>query len=1049
MKKRYVVTFLLFLAMIGNSFGQQRTITGTVTGQDDGMPLPGASVLVPGTQVGTVTDIDGNFSLNVPAATAQLEVSFVGMKTVLVPVEGINTINVVLEVATTAMNEVVVTALGISREKKSLGYAITEVSGDEVNTVKEQNVVNSLAGKVSGVVLTQSTSGPGSGTRVVIRGNNSLTGNNQPLYVIDGVPMDNSGFGSVNGGGTGEYARADYGTGVSDLNPDDIESVSVLKGPNAAALYGSRAANGVILITTKKGKSRKGIGVSWTSQATVENPMLLPKYQNQYGMGSDGNYPNDYSDLETFKGNGGSWGGKLDGSDQMYWVEDPMGSGNPVTRPYSAQPDNVKDFFNQGSSFINTIAIEGGNDIANMRFSYTNNNTNGIVPNSYLKRNNFNIRGIAHVSKKLTLDTKVTYFIQEANNRAVQGTEGIMAYLYTIPRNSDINDYKNFQNPDYSAVSHSTLGANPYWITNHDRNNDTRNRLLGYVKATYEITDWLSFHLRAGTDLTTQNIETINQYGHWFYSSGQFSFTSYKTSETNLDFLVMFNKHFGEDFSVSANLGGNMMSQSFTSNGVRGVDFKIPTKPTTNSARELYPSYTPLRQKKINSLYGSVSLGFRNFIYLDLSGRNDWSSTLPENNWSYFYPSASLSFLLNNFIDAEGNWLDYLKVRGSYAMVGNDTGPYQLDVGYNLQQNGYLGLTTLSRPGTKMNPDLKPEQTTSLEFGLEWRMLSNRFYGDFSLYSIKSQDLIMDVPVPSSTGYSRFRSNVGEITNKGWEFLIGGMPVQTDKFSWDVSLNFSHNKNTLVDLIEGLDNYVFTTTNSGIVVVQATVKNDSLGVAGGFGDIYGKTYQKTEDGKIIVDANGRPLATAEKVYLGNYQPDYVAGLSNTFNFFNFTLNFLIDARIGGQLYSGTDARLDGSGVSDRTLAYREDGIVFDGVVNTGTAEDPVYEQNTAKITGQEYWGAMSGIAENHVYDQTNIRLREFSLTYRFPSSMFNNIFIENLSLGVVGRNLFFLYKDIENFDPESSFSTSNYSQGVLWYNLPTTRSFGFTLNVNF
>ena len=1047
MKKQYFVTFMLFMAMLSNVFGQARTMTGTVTGQDDGLPLPGASVIIPGTTMGTITDINGTFSLEVPDATTQLEFSFVGMTTSLVSIVGISSVSVILETASTAMNEVVVTALGISREKKSLGYAITEVSGDEVNTVKEQNVVNSLAGKVSGVVLTQSGSGIGSGTRVIIRGNNSLTGNNQPLYVVDGVPMDNAGFGSVNGGGTGEYSRSDYGTGVSDLNPDDIESMSVLKGPNAAALYGSRAANGVILITTKKGKAREGIGVSWTSQATIENPLLLPKYQNEYGMGSLGNYPNDYADLETFKGNSGSWGGKLDGSDQMYWVEDPMGSGNAVTRPYSAEPDNVKDFFQTGSSFINTIAIEGGNDLANLRFSYTNNSTNGIVPNSYLKRNNFNIRGIVHASKKLTLDTKITYFTQDANNRAVQGTEGLMSTLYGIPRNSSINDYKNFQNPDYSSVSNSTLGSNPYWTTDHDVNSDTRNRMLGFVKATYEVADWFSFFLRAGTDLTTQNTESITQYGHWYYGTGGFNFATYKTSETNLDFLMMFKKQFGEDFSFSANLGGNMMSQTYTSNAVRGEDFKIPTKPTTSSARELYPAYTPLREKRINSLYGQVSLGYKNFIYLDLSGRNDWSSTLPKDNWSYFYPSASLSFLLNNFIDAEGNWLDYLKLRGSYAKVGSDTGPYQLDVGYDLQQNGYLGLTTLSRPSTKMNPDLKPEQTGSLEFGFEWRMLNDRFYGDFSLYSIKSTDLIMDVPVPSSTGYSRFRSNVGEITNKGFEVLIGGTPVRTDNFTWDVSLNFSHNKNTLVELIEGLKKYVFTTTNSGLVVVQATVENDSLGVAGGFGDIYGKTFQRTDDGQIIVDANGRPLATSGKVYMGNYQPDYVAGFSNTFMFLNgFTLNFLIDARFGGQLYSGTDARLDASGVSERTLPYREDGIVVDGVVNTGTAEAPVYEPNTAQITGQEYWGAMANIADNHIYDQTNIRLRELSLTYRFN---LKDIFIKNLTLGVVGRNLFFLYKDIDNFDPESSFSTSNFAQGVLWYNLPSTRSFGFTLNVNF
>jgi len=1021
---------------------QQKAISGKVIDKS-GEPIPGVSVYIKGTTTGTTTSIDGEYSLNVGSGDVVLVFSFIGFESQEITVGDRSEINITLLEEVSKLNEVVVTALGISREKKSLGYALTEVGGKEVSTVKEQNVMNSLAGKVAGVVLTKSSSGPGSGTRVIIRGNNSLTGNNQPLYVVDGVPMDNSGFGSANAGGTGEYARSDYGTGISDLNPDDIESISVLKGPNAAALYGSRAANGVILITTKKGRSRKGIGVSWSSQMTFDSPLLLPKYQNEYGQGSDGDYPNDYPDLATFKTKSGSWGAKLDGSDQMYWVDDPLGSGNATTRPYVAQPDNVKDFFRTAHTYINTFSIEAGNDVANMRFSYTNNTSQGIIPNSELKKNNFNLRGELTASKWLTLDAKATYFSQNAHNRAVQGTEGIMAYLYSIPRNSDINDYKNYQTPDFHSISHSSLGANPYWITNHDVNDDSRDRLMGYVKANFKVTKDLSFFVRAGTDWTSQSIETINQYGHWFYSKGKFRFSTYKTQESNLDFLAMYNHQFGDNFNLSANFGGNMMHQTYKSIGVRGEDFKIPTKPTTNSARQLYPSYTPLREKRINSIYGSLSLSFFNWIYFDFSARNDWSSTLPDDNWSYFYPSVSLSFLLNDFIDPDQNWLNYLKVRGSYALVGNDTGPYQLDVGYNLDQEGYLGLTTLSRPGTRMNPDLQPEQTTSTEVGFEFRLFNNRFYGDFSYYNIKSTDLIMDVPVPASTGYSAFRSNVGEISNKGFEFLLGVTPVKASGFSWDLSLNMAHNQNELVELIEDLDNYVFTTTNSGVVVVQATV-------GGGFGDIYGTTYQRTDDGTMIVDANGRPLATGDKVFLGNYQPDFTAGLSNTFNFKNgLGISFLIDARFGGELYSGTDASMDAAGVTERTLLYREEGVKLDAVVNTGTSEAPVYEPNQNTITGQQYWGSMNGIADYHVYSQTNIRLREFAVTYTLPASMFENMFIDRVSLGVVGRNLFFLYKDLENFDPESSFSTSNFSQGVLWYNLPTTKSFGFSLNINF
>lgn len=1040
MKNRFLFAFVLMFAMIGSVFAQERTISGTVTSADDGMELPGVSVVVQGTMQGTITNVSGYYSFSVPASATHLEFSFVGMKSQIVSIVGLNTLDVVLEVHSEALDEVVVTALGISREKKALGYAVTEVGAAEIATVKETNVINSLAGRVSGVNITQSTSGPGGGTRVIIRGNNSITGNNQPLYVIDGIPMDNSGFGGANAGGTGEYSRTDAGTGISDINPDDVESITVLKGPNAAAMYGSRAANGVILITTKKGTSRDGVGVTFTSNVMFENPLLLPQFQNTYGQGGDGNMPNSYIDLEDFKTHGSSWGGEMDGSNQMYWVEDPLGSGNPTMKAYSSQPDNVKDFFRTGINAVNTIALEGGNDVANLRFSYTNNTANGIMENSGLKRNNFNLRASAKLSDLISVDSKITYFTQHSTNRAEQGTQGIMAYTYNIPRNAAIDDYRDYQNPvTYASVSHATLGRNPFWTLNHDVLEDTRTRMQGFVKVTLDLTDYLSFFVRTGTDLVSQNFEQIEQYGHWYSQEGYLNFRTNKINETNSDILLMFNKEVASGINLNVNLGANAMHNTYTAQGVSGYRFKIPTKPTTSSADEVNPSYTPLREKKIHSVYGSASLSYNNFVYLDITGRNDWSSTLPEDNWSYFYPSVSLAVLLNDFIDPDKNILDYLKVRGSWAQVGSDTGPYQLDLAYNLNATttSYLGLTTLSRPSVKLNPDLKPERTSSLEFGVEFRMLNNRIYGDISYYDISSTDLIMDVDVSPSTGYDKYRLNVGEITNKGFEFMIGGTAIQSNSFSWDIALNMGHNKNTLVELTEGLESVTFTTTNSGIVTVNATV-------GGGYGDIYGTVWEKTDDGRYIVDATGRPQASSEKVLLGNYQPDWIGGLTNTFKYGDFTLNLLIDARFGGQLYSGSDAGLQGAGVA--LVTENRESRILDAVVNTGTVEVPVWEANTVEITGQQYHGAMSGIAETHIYDQTNIRLREASLMYTFD---LNNNVVQDLTVGLVGRNLFFLYKKMDNFDPESSFSTSNYSQGVLWYNLPTTRSIGFNLSVRF
>ena len=1030
--KLAIISILLIL-IAGGMYAQQ-TVTGKVTSGEDNSPLPGASIVLLGTTTGAVTDVDGNYSIELPDQTGTLKFSFIGFQSTQEAVNGRTTINVTLSPSTEVLDEVVITALGITREKKALGYSVTEVSGADLNQAKESNVINQLAGRVAGVVITQSTSGPGSGSRVVIRGNNSITGNNQPLYVVDGIPMDNSGFGSAAGSGTANYKRVDYGTGISDINADDIESVTVLKGPNAAALYGSRASNGVILITTKSGKRKSGVGVTFSSNMMVETPLVLPEYQDEYGQGKDGNIPSDYT--EFMGSTGGSWGPVLDGSNQFYFTaEDDL-------RPYSPQPDNVKDFFRSGSNFVNTLAFEHGSENVSTRFSYTNTRTNSILPNSDLKRHNFNLRSVAHLSKKLTLDAKFTYFKQEANQRPALGTEGTMAYVYDMPRNVAIADLEDFQNDDLTVKSYQNNTGNPYWILNHDVNSDIRDRVLGFAKLNYEFTDYLQAFVRVGTDWTTQNIETIEQYGHWFYSTGRFNFRSEITQETNADFLLMFNKDYG-DIGVSVNAGGSTRYNMHRHTNISGEDFKIPTKPTVSGANIINtPSYLPPRKKNVQSLYAQASLSFRRAIFLDLTGRNDWSSTLPEDEWSYFYPSASLSFLLNDIFGIDSNVLNYSKVRFSWAKVGNDTDPYQNDNPYNLRgsTSSYLGLTILTRPSTYYEP-IRPEEATSVEGGLELSMLNNRLYADFSIYKITSRDLIMTIPVPAATGYSSFHTNVGELTNTGLEILIGGYPVRRDNFSWDISLNVAKNKNELIELIEDLQTYQFSTTNAGNVIVQATV-------GGEYGEIWGTEHKQTPGGDIVVDATGRPQASEEKVLLGNYQPDWTGGLMNSLTWKGITLGALIDFRIGGEVFSGTDAGLDASGTSVRTLDYR-DGITVDGMVNEGTPEEPNYQPNTLQITGQDYWGAVSGISSNYIYSQTNIRLRELTLVYSLPKSVLGDSFIQGVSFGLVGRNLFFLYKDIENFDPESSYSTSNYAQGMLWYNLPTTRSFGFNLNISF
>ncbi len=1027
---------LLFLTCVsGSAFGQDRfTVSGKVTDSSTGEALPGVNIIVKNTSTGTATNADGQYVLNVSSSTDTLVFSFIGYFEQTVPVNGQSVINVKLQSKTLSGQELVVTAFGVQKQSRSLGYAVTQVSSEDLSTVKQTNVVNSLAGRVPGLVITQSTGGPGSGTRIVIRGNNSLTGNNQPLYVVDGIPVDNSGFGSAAGSGTGEYARSDYGTGISDINPDDIASVSVLKGPNAAALYGSRASNGVIIITTKKGRPNQGLGVTYSSNFTMENPLVLPKFQNQYGQGSEGN---TYTDLANLKNNGGSWGAPMDGSQQLSWTG--------KTAPYVAQPNNVKDFFRTGGTMINTIALDGGTDKATVRLSYTNTQYNSIIPNSNLSKQNFDLRATANLTNKLSMDSKVTYFYQKTKNRVDQGTEGIMAYLYPVPRNLVIGDLKNYQNPaDLSVNTWSSSGGNPYWIVDHDIDQDYRNRVLGFLKVNYEFTPYLSAFVRVGTDQVSQKIETVNQPGHWFWQTGRFNYGTTKTGETNADFLFTFNKALTSMFHANVLAGGNYRLSTYEAQSVYGENFKIPTKPIVAGANIVTPSYTPTQMKRVTSLYGSAEFSYNEMVYLDLTARNDWSSTLPKNNWSYFYPSASLSFLANDIVDPNHSILDFWKLRGSWARVGNDTDPYQLTNAFDLTSTSgsYLGLPILTRPSILYNLNLKPEQITSTEVGTEVRLLRNRLHADVSLYRIITNNLIMNVPVSQSTGYSQFHTNVGQISNKGIEISMGGMPIVTSEFNWDLTVNFAHNQNKLDYLIKGLDNFIFTTTNSGTVTVQATA-------GGGYGDIMGTTWLRSPDGQIVVDANGRPLATSDKVWLGNYQPNWTGGLFNTFSYKNLNLRVLIDARFGGQLYSGTDAALDGAGVSTRSLQYRKDGIVVQGVVNAGTAEAPNYVPNTKKITAEQYWGAYSGIASNYVFDQTNIRMREVSLTYSLPQRILRTTPLRNVTIGLVGRNLFFFYKKMDNFDPESSFSTSNFAQGVLYYNLPTTRQIGLDINVKF
>ena len=1019
MIKNSLLSIFLTLAFGLSSYAQQ--ITGSVS-DDNGIPLPGASIVIQGSSSGTTTDFDGNFSIETSQGST-LVISYVGYESQQIVV-GSSPINVQLT-SDNALDEVVVTALGLTREKKSLGYSVTEVDGDEINSIKDNNIASSLMGKVAGLNITNSGT-IGSASRITLRGNNSVNGMNQALIVVDGIPINADG---IESGQNADYSSTVIGGGITDINAYDIESISVLKGPNASALYGSRAGNGVILITTKTGSETEGLGISLNTNLTADTPMFLPDFQNEYAQGTLGAA---YTDIASDFGSS-SWGPKM-GATQMYY------DGRP--RVAQAYPDNVKDFFNTGIKAITSMSIQNASENGSVRFSYTNNDTQGMIPNSSMISHNFNLRGVMNLSDKLSIDAKATYFTQEVNGRQQMGGEGIMGVLYQMPRSVDINDLKKYQvdNPgttdEFKVLNYggsNSQTANPYWMANHDEYNERRNRFFGFAKINYEFTDWLSAFVRVGADVTDTKTKRITKPGHHFYRGGRMDLNTISSGELNTDLVFTAKKDITSDLNVVVNAGGSLSKRTYQGYYQFGENFKIPTKFFLNNAANiLAPNETPLTTKKVNSAFASANFAYKDFLYVDLTSRNDWSSTLGEENRSYMYNSASVSAILNSIVDPEQEVFNLLKLRAGYAQVGNDTDPYQLYQTFDVPGQGYLGLTTLSAPSIKLNEDLKPEQVTSIEFGLEGSMLNNRLNFDISIYDKETTDMIFNVPVPAATGFQFFKENVGKVSNKGVEITLGGRIIQNSKMVWDSSLNYSKNENELLELIDDLETFTYMTTNDGQVALRAQV-------GGTIGDIYGAVWETNESGQKLLREDGRPQGSDPNQYLGTAQPDFLAGWINTFRYGNYTLSFQIDGRFGGQFYSNTSRNLDVAGVSERSLQYRESGVTLDGI-NSATGAP-----NTEAITGQEYWGSLA--VQNYIYDQDNIRLRELSIGYQIPNTQ--SYGIQSASLQLVGRNLFFFSKDAPDVDPEMTLGTAIGAQGFNLNNLPSTRSLGVNLTLNF
>lgn len=1001
-------------------------ISGKIT-DTEGAPLQGVSIKIKGTDKGSTTDADGNFSLSAPA-NAILVVSYVGFRTQEVVVGGQTIFTVQLVKESLSLNTVVVTALGIKKDRRVLTYAVTQVGGEDLDKAREINLGNALTGRVAGVNAVSTATGPSGSSRVVIRGNGSLNGENQPLYVVNGIPINNA-----NQGSAGTFGGIDRGDGLLSINPDDIESMSVLKGGTAAALYGSRAANGVILITTKSGRNQKGIGVEFNSTYTFETPVKLTDWQYEYGSGSRGLAPTTKD--EAIANGRISWGAKLDGSS----VVQPDG----VSRPYSAQKDNVKNFYNTGKTFSNTVSLSGGNQVSYFRFSASNLDNKGIVPNSSLNRKTFNLSANATLKRAIVFEGNAQYNIEETNNRTFtadfQKNPNSGAQL--IATNIDVRtlspgyDANQFEVP-WNDYIYST---NPYFAVNKVANGDSRRRFIGSFSTRVNFTDYLYARGRVGIDYFNISGYAIEPTGIAFNNRGSMTTDQSTNYETNIEGLLGFTKNLGR-FSINAIAGGNQMKNKVDGGTLASGFFNVPFQYfISNGSSQTFTQI--FSQTAINSLFASADIGYINLLFLSLTGRKDWFSTLDISKNSLFYPSAGLSFIFSEAWATKPGWLDYGKIRGSWAQVGGGAPTaYGLDLTYAAQAQQYVnGATLMNITNTTIPNKLTPYTSTTVEAGLEMRMLKNRLSLDITVYDRTTTNDIVNASVPYSSGYTSVALNVGKIKNKGIELLLSGSIIKKPAFSWEASFNLAYNDNKVLKIADGL---------TSIFLPGATTRTQNGGIyhfeGMPFGMIAGNRARTNDKGQIVYNsATGIPLQ-GPLTTLGKGVPPLTTGFSHNFIYKNFNFGFLLDGKFGAQVYSATNAYGTLYGLDKRTIAngVRETGIPVSGVDQNGNPY-------TGNVSAQTYYSTIwSTLTDQFITDADFIKLRQVIIGYRVPQSLLGKTKIESINLSLVARNLLLIYNSANNIDPESSYNNSN-AQGLENFGLPTARSYGLNLQVRF
>lgn len=1033
-KVKICMSLALMLIYAGIS---AQSVSGTVRAAKGNEELLGATVMEKGTTNGVVTDLDGNFTINVSKLPATLVFTYVGYNATEVVVTQ-STTNLAVQMSEGVLtDEIVVTALGMTREKRALAYSVQQIDGSAVQEVRTANVGNALTGKIAGVNVAAPASGAAGSTRVVIRGGSSLGGNDQPLYVVNGVPIETSNFGQA-----GMWGGNDGGDGLSGINPDDIENISVLKGSTAAALYGARAANGVVMVTTKTGKTRKGIGIQFNSNLTTDQAIDQTNYQTTYGQGIEGRKFTTQD--EALNSSILAWGSKYDGSQTVQF--------DGVSRPYSYLGENINDFYRTGSTLNNSLAFSGGNESGTYRLAISDLRNKDIMPNASFNRQTVALNLNSKLSK-LTLAASANYTFQDVKNRPrLSDSPGNANFAVSLkPREIPFSVMQGEGNklgalPDLTELRYqgNVFATNPYWAAYQFYRSDASNRLLGNISARYDLTNWLYVMTRVGTDFTNRDQASYTGYGTAFKPRGDYEETFVNRRENNMEIMLGGEKSFNK-FTVDYLFGGNKMVNSSENKGAGGNDLVVPFFHSVNNVQAANRIFD-YRAFGINSAYGSVNVGYDRWLYLNVTTRRDQFSTLsPENN-TLVYPSFGVSAVLSDVVKMP-SFISYAKVRTSFAQVGGGApDPYALNVQYGLLSapHGTANAGQINT-GSIPNPNLSPYTSSELEFGGDLRLFSNRVGLDFSIYSRKTTNDILSAGISATSGFGSTQVNVGELTNNGFELMFTGSPIKNKDFGWDVTFNFARNISQAVNLGANSrgEQIQFLNYNESRVRQGERIRHI---VGEQLGAIVGWKHATDASGNKIYTDDGMPVRSADaNNILGFGRQPISLGLINNFNYKSFSLSFLIDARQGGSIFSGTNFFAYRYGLHQNTLEGREGGLKVSGV----NAEGKPVNVTVPVSRLQNYWEQYSNITENLVFDASFGKLRELAIGYRLPASIVSKTPFQNASLQLVGRNLALLWSSVDNLDPESAYSGNGADQGLEFFAMPQTRNIGINLAIGF